>query len=51
MEPKTYCHGVGQVSDQELELVESGYVGCDGDDDDDDDHDWSWKYWHHRSWH
>jgi len=30
---KIYCHGVGQVSDQELELVESGYVGCDGDDD------------------
>ncbi len=48
---KIYCHGVGLVSDQELELVpsESGYVGCDGDDG--DDHDWSWMYRHHRSWH
>ena len=36
---KLYCPGVGLVQDQELELVEYGFVSCDEEDDDDDDHD------------
>ena len=36
---KKYCPGVGLVQDQELVLVEYGFVGCDDDDDDDDDDD------------
>jgi len=49
---KIYCPGVGVVADQVLEIVWSGYVGCDDDYDDDDDDDddddkrkrkrWSW---------
>ena len=45
---KLYCRGVGLVADQELQLVERGFVGCDGDDgDDDDDHDKRW-WWGRR---
>jgi hypothetical protein len=38
---KLYCRQVGLVADQELQLIERGFVGCghDGDDDDDDDDD------------
>jgi hypothetical protein len=36
---KIYCPGVGLVQDQELELVEYGFVHCHGDDHDDDDDD------------
>jgi hypothetical protein len=42
---KLYCPGVGLVADQELQLVERGFVGCDGDDDDDDDDDDHDKRW------
>lgn len=52
---KLYCPGIGLVQDQDLELVEYGFIGCDDDDDDnddDDDHDrgkrWG-RRWHHRS--
>lgn len=48
---KYYCPGVGLVQDQELELVNYGFVGCDEDDDDDDDEDdsnhdkrWRWRW-------
>ena len=42
---KTYCYGVGLVQDQEMEMVDFGFVGCKDnhrrrnhhDDDDDDD--------------
>lgn len=49
---KKYCPGVGLIQDQELVLVEYGFVGCDGDDDDDDDdHDWRRKWgWRHGHW-
>ena len=36
---KIYCPGVGLVQDQDLELVEYGFVDCDDDDDDSDDDD------------
>jgi hypothetical protein len=36
---KIYCPGVGLVQDQELELVEYGFVHRNGDDHDDDDDD------------
>ena len=36
---KIYCPRIGLVQDQELELVEYGFVGCDDDDDDSDDDD------------
>ena len=36
---KLYCPGVGLVQDQELELVEYGFIGCKDDDDDSDDDD------------
>ena len=48
---KKYCPGIGLVQDQELELVEYGFVGCDDDDDDDDDDDkWKkkWGHYHRR---
>ena len=34
---KTYCPGVGLVQDEDMELVDSNFDGCDDDDDDDDD--------------
>ena len=45
---KIYCPGVGLVKDQDLELVEYGFVGCkdeddEDDEDDDDDHKWREK--------
>jgi hypothetical protein len=47
---KYYCPGIGLVQDQELELVEYGFVGCDDDDDDDDDNKWrkKWGHYHRR---
>ncbi len=36
---KTYCYGVGLVQDQDLAMVDFGFVGCDDDDDDSDDDD------------
>jgi hypothetical protein len=41
---KIYCPGVGLVQDQELLLVESGFVGCD------DDKKWrrKWGHYHRR---
>ena len=46
---KKYCPGIGLVQDQELVLVEYGFVGCDDDDDDDDDK-WrkKWGHYHRR---
>jgi hypothetical protein len=47
LDVKKYCPGVGLVLDQELELVEFGFVGCDDDDDDyddDEDHDKRWRW-------
>ena len=34
---KIYCPGVGLVQDQDLELIEFGFVGCNHDDDEGDD--------------
>ena len=44
---KLYCPGVGLVQDQDLELIEFGFVGCDGDGDD-EDHDKRWRWGHRR---
>ena len=40
---KIYCPGVGLVKDQDLELVEYGFVGCKDEDDEDDDDDHKWR--------
>ena len=60
---KKYCPGVGLVKDEDLKLVECGFVdddddNDDGDDDDDDDDDddedddrsWrrKWGHYQHR---
>jgi len=42
---KLYCPGIGLVQDQELVLVDYGYI------DDDDDDDKSWRRRHHHRWH
>jgi hypothetical protein len=40
-DPKTYCYGVGLVQDQDMELVEYGFAGCNNylpeDEEEEDD--------------
>ena len=40
---KLYCPGVGLVQDQDLELVEYGFVGCDDDDEHERRWPWIWR--------